>query len=330
MSSTQSAVLEKVNLMNGAKRPSTQAPTASVTDFLELARVYRPAGALGFHIPLMIGVFISIVTEAPQPKYLEALAFFVQLSLASFFQRSSACAWNDAADYEFDKQVTRTRNRPIPRGSVSPVAARIYAAALAVVWVLLVWPSGSQALWTLVPNFLFNVAYPFAKRVTYYPQVWLGFTTCWNVLTGYMMTTQYDTRTALQDPQILYSLGFLMLAEAAFNGFYDTIYAYQDFADDQKAGVRSVTLRWAENGKVALVVMMGLEMLFLVLAGFALDAGSFYFLFSCVGSAGVAVAALVSCDLAKPDDCAAWFKKSILYGAIAQCSGLLLDYVQRL
>lgn len=222
-----STVQEKSKLFVPAQSP-TETSKNTWKAFLELARVHKPAGVLAFHIPLLLGSLVSVDTEVPRPEFLDGAIFFVQLFLSSFILRSAACVWNDAADYKFDSQVARTRTRPIPRGAATPAAARVFAVALIFLWVGIVWQaSGDQALYTLIPNFLFNVAYPFAKRVTDYPQLFLGLMFSWNVLTGYMMTTRYDMIEALQMPQIQQSLGYLALANVAWTVLYDTIYAYQ-------------------------------------------------------------------------------------------------------
>ena len=206
---------------------SSESSTDSWKAFLELARVEKPAGVLAFHVPLLLGSLLSIAMEVPRLEYLDGMIFFAQLSLSSFILRSAACAWNDAADYKFDSQVARSKSRPIPRGAVTPAAARLFAAVLTILWVWIVWQSSSQALYTLIPNLLCNVAYPFAKRFTDYPQIFLGFTFSWNILSGYMMTTRYDMSKALQTPQVQQSLGCLALANVAWTVFYDMIYAYQ-------------------------------------------------------------------------------------------------------
>ncbi|MCJ1382582.1 Para-hydroxybenzoate--polyprenyltransferase, mitochondrial precursor (PHB:polyprenyltransferase) [Xylographa soralifera] len=310
--------------------PPSESSTNSWKVLLEVARVHKPAGVLAFHVPLMLGSFVSIVTEVPPPKYLDGTIFFAQLSLSSLLLRSAACAWNDAADYRFDSQVARSRSRPIPRGAVTPTGARLFAAALTVLWGGIVWQSSPQALYTLVPNFLFNVAYPFAKRFTDYPQLFLGFTFSCNILTGFVMTTRYDMSKALQAPQIQQSLGYLALANVAWTVFYDMIYAYQDVADDQKAGVRSIALQWRAYGKAALALLASMEIGSLVMAGFAINTGSGYYVCSCLGSALVAAVTLRSLDLASPEDCGLWFKRNLLFGGIAMCSGFVAEYAQRL
>ena len=330
-----STVLEQPKLAESVKTSSpkglsVQTSAATWKAFSELARVEKPAGVLAFHVPLLLGSLVSVVTERPQPSYLDGTVFFFQLLFNSFVLRSAACAWNDAADWKFDSQVARSRTRPIPRGSVTPDAARAFAALLASLWVFTVWQANPGALGTVTPNFLFNLAYPFAKRFTNYPQVFLGVNFSWNILTGYAMTAQHDLKAALQEPHIQQSLGWLALANVAWTVFYDMIYAYQDLKDDEKAGVGSIALQWKAYGKVALAVLASIQIGSLVAAGYAISAGLGYFGWSCAGSALVSAVALARLDLRKPQSCALWFRRNLLYGGITMCSGFAVEYAQRL
>ncbi|MCJ1333278.1 Para-hydroxybenzoate--polyprenyltransferase, mitochondrial precursor (PHB:polyprenyltransferase) [Thelotrema lepadinum] len=326
---------ESAKAIKQYKSPAAVMPPYSIsitswTAYLELARVQKPAGTLAFHVPLSLGSLVAIVLETPQPRYLAGIIFSCRLVLSSFFLRSAACAWNDACDHKFDRQVARSRSRPIPRGSVSPAAARLYTVILALLWVLSVWPSGSQALTTLLPNSLFNAAYPYTKRITDYPQVFLGLVFSWNVLTGYAMTTQNDLQAILQDEHVWQSLGFLILAVIAWTIFFDFIYAFQDIEDDERAGVKSMTLRWKTHGKLVLALLSSIQVCSLVAAGMAIGLSSGYFSFSCAGSAAVSALTLISVELEKPKSCALWFKNNLLFGGVAMCSGFLVEYIVRI
>ena len=308
--------------------------TTTLQDLLELARFWKPAGTLAFHIPLVFGALLSDINEPQRFHKINQHFLIVNgwLLLSSFFQRAAACAWNDAADYKFDKQVARTRNRPIPRGSISPAAARIWAVVLTSWWVQCVYAAESRvAMWTLIPNFAFNVAYPYMKRFTDWPQIFLGFVFSCNVLTGYMMMTQSTWSSVMDNPMILWSLGLTIVAQVAFTCFYDTIYAYQDYEDDKAAGVRSMALRLGNdlNGKISIAVIAVMQVSSLAMTGSIIKAGGAYFLLTCGGSALLATIALGSCNLKNPDDCGLWFKKCLVYGGAIQCGGLLAECLQR-
>ena len=103
-----------------------------------------------------------------------------------------------------------------------------------------------------------------------------------------------------------------------------------DIADDEKAGVRSLALKWKSYGKLTLSILAGIEVGSLVAAGIAIDAGPWYFSFSCLGSAMVAAVGLITLDLTNPENCGLWFKRHLLYGGITMCTGFVVEYVQKL
>ena len=324
-----------------AKESPLTSPTSSMLqDFLELARLWKPAGTVAFHIPLIVGALAAVAfTESPSVHWNASslLTLNAYLFLSSFFQRCAACAWNDAADYEFDRQVARTRNRPVARGSISPAIARLYAAALTIAWAAItIRPSPSEALlWTLLPNFTFHVAYPYMKRITYYPQVFLGFAFSLNVLTGYAMicdsiTAGLQRNTIFGERNVQVTLTLLMLAETAFALFYDTIYAYQDLEDDEKAGVGSPALvLGVDQGKVALAWVAVAEIGFLVAAGYSLKACTLYYLLTCGGSAVLAALSLALCNLRAPESCGLWFKRCLYWGLIIHAAGFVAECIVR-
>ncbi|CAF9922104.1 MAG: hypothetical protein GOMPHAMPRED_002494 [Gomphillus americanus] len=321
------------------RNPPVASPASpTLQDFLELARLWKPAGTIAFHIPLIVGALAAVVfVQSPSLHWSASklLTLNTYLFLSSFFQRCAACVWNDAADYEFDRQVARTRNRPVARGSISPAIARVYVVALTITWAAItIGPSPSEALlWTLLPNFTFHLAYPYMKRITYYPQVFLGFTFSLNVLTGYAMicdnfTAGLQRNTVFGDRNVQVTLALLMLAEMVFTLFYDTIYAYQDLEDDEKAGVGSPALvLGVDHGKVALAWVAVAELGFLVAAGYSLNACTLYYLLTCGGSAVLAALSLALCNLRAPESCSLWFKRCLYWGLISHTAGFVAECI---
>ena len=103
-----------------------------------------------------------------------------------------------------------------------------------------------------------------------------------------------------------------------------------DIADDEKAGVRSIALKWRTYGKLVLSLLASIEVGSLVAAGFAINANSGYFSCSCLGSAMVAAVGLVTLDLTSPENCGLWFRRHLLYGGMTMCSGFVVEYAQKL
>ena len=172
--------------------------------------------------------------------------------------RGAGCTWNDITDRDFDGRVARTRSRPIPSGQVSVRQAVIWMClqALLAFCILLTFNRAAIALGVL-SLFLVTI-YPFAKRFTWWPQVFLGLAFNWGALLAWTAHTG-----ALQWPAV-----FLYAAGISWTLFYDTIYAHQDTEDDALIGIKSTarlfaehTPRWLRYFLVTTVTLMGLAVI---------------------------------------------------------------------
>ena len=178
----------------------------------------------------------------------------IACAAGAWLMRGAGCTWNDISDRKFDAKVERTRSRPIPSGQVSVVQAAVWmgSQALFALAILLTFNRAAIALGVLS---LFLVAiYPFAKRFTWWPQVFLGLAFNWGALLAWTAHTG-----ALQWPAVI-----LYIAGIAWTLFYDTIYAHQDTEDDAMIGVKSTarlfgedSVRWLKYFLVITVACMG-------------------------------------------------------------------------
>jgi 4-hydroxybenzoate polyprenyltransferase len=170
------------------------------------------------------------------------LGLYALFALGAFVMRSAGCVYNDIVDRDIDSRVERTRLRPLASGRVSPRAAWALTILLCLVGlvVLLALPPAARvvALVSLLPV----AAYPFMKRLTWWPQAWLGMVFSWGALVGWPGVTG-----ALEPPALL-----LWLGSVAWVIGYDTLYAIQDIEDDALVGVRSSARRM--GGRVRLGV----------------------------------------------------------------------------
>jgi 4-hydroxybenzoate polyprenyltransferase len=190
--------------------------------FALLARFDRPIGWWLLYWPCAWGVLLAGGLKSDWPLLLWLL-------LGGIAMRGAGCVYNDIADRDLDAQVARTRQRPLPSGAVSLKAAWIWLVALSLVGlvVLLQLPRLAQivALASLAPV----AAYPFMKRITWWPQAWLGIVFSWGALVGWIAVAG-----AFSWPMALLYAGSI-----AWVIGYDTIYALQDVEDDALIGVRS-------------------------------------------------------------------------------------------
>jgi len=202
--------------------------------YLRLARADRPIGTWLLLIPCWWGIALAAATDAPR---LSDLWWALACALGAFLMRGAGCTWNDITDRDFDGAVARTRSRPIPSGQVSVKQALAFMALqIAISAAILLTFNRASILLGLVA--LLPVAvYPFAKRFTWWPQLFLGIAFNWGALLGW---TAHAGSLSVA-PVLLYLSGMIWTL------FYDTIYAHQDKEDDALIGVKSTARLFAGN-----------------------------------------------------------------------------------
>jgi 4-hydroxybenzoate polyprenyltransferase len=198
--------------------------------FARLMRLDRPIGWWLLLLPCWWGLTLAqIAGEGGVPKLWYGLLFL----LGAIIMRGAGCTLNDIADRDFDAKVARTRSRPIPSGQVSVQAAFIFLILQCLLGLVILL----QFNWTTVAigaaSLVIVAIYPFMKRFTYWPQVFLGLAFNWGALVGW---------SAIHDGLALPAL-FLYLGGISWTLAYDTIYAHQDKEDDVLIGVKSTALK---------------------------------------------------------------------------------------
>ncbi len=220
--------------------------------YLRLSRADRPIGTWLLLIPCWWGLALAIIYDG-QPVWEDAW-IAIGCALGAWLMRGAGCTWNDITDRDIDTQVERTRSRPIPSGQVSVRQAAVWMViqALLALCILLTFNRAAIALGVL--SLLPLAIYPFAKRFTWWPQVFLGIAFNWGALLAWTAHTG-----ALQLPAVI-----LYFAGISWTLFYDTIYAHQDTEDDALIGVKSTarlfgtdTVPWLKYFLVGTVGLMG-------------------------------------------------------------------------
>jgi len=202
--------------------------------YLRLSRADRPAGTWLLLIPCWWGIALA---AAATGQIIAAVWPALGCAIGAFLMRGAGCTWNDITDRHIDAQVARTRSRPIPSGQVTPKKAAIWMIiqALLAFGILLTFNTTAIALGILS---LAPVAiYPFAKRFTWWPQIFLGLAFNWGAILGWAAVTGSLSAA----PFLLYLAGIIWTL------FYDTIYAHQDREDDALIGVKSTARLFAQN-----------------------------------------------------------------------------------
>ena len=212
---------------------------AGLRPWLKLGRFDRPAGIWLLMLPGWQGIALAAAMQRQWPNPLLMAEFFVGAAL----MRAAGCAYNDIVDRDFDAKVARTAGRPIPAGQISVKQAWAFVVACALVSLAILLTLGPVAIALGVASLALVAAYPFMKRITWWPQAWLGLTFNWGALLGFAAATGRVEGPAL----LLYASGIF------WPRGYDTIYAVQALEDDALAGVKSSALRLGDAAPKAVL-----------------------------------------------------------------------------
>src|SRR6516164_10283009 len=227
--------------------------------YLRLARLDRPIGSWLLLVPCWWSVGLAGMREGHLPNAWHIVLFFI----GAFAMRGAGCTWNDLVDRNLDELVERTRSRPIPSKQVTVAQATIFMLAQALVGFLVLIQFNRFTVFTGLASLLVVVIYPFMKRITYWPQIFLGLAFSWGALMGWPATF-----ARLDPPALLLYAGAICWVIG-----YDTIYAHQDREDDALIGIKSTALLFRERTKPMLVVFYALATALIALAGWMAGGG---------------------------------------------------------
>ncbi|BFM50187.1 4-hydroxybenzoate octaprenyltransferase [Marinomonas sp. THO17] len=230
-------------------------------DYAELTRFNRPIGSLLLMWPTLWAIWLA---ADGQPDWSIVIIFI----LGVFSMRSAGCVINDYADRKVDGHVERTKNRPIPSGRVSANEALILFIVLALVSFILVLLTDKQTILLSFIGLGLAALYPFMKRYTHLPQLFLGLAFSWAIPMAYSAQGG-----SLNDPL----LWMLFLANCFWTIAYDTYYAMTDRADDVKVGIKSTAILFGQYDLLVILCLQALTLSLLTWVGFFATLGWPYF-----------------------------------------------------
>jgi 4-hydroxybenzoate polyprenyltransferase len=221
--------------------------------YLRLSRYDRPIGSWLLLMPCWWSAALAAgmahdISHLP----LTILLFFI----GAFVMRGAGCAWNDITDRDLDAKVERTRSRPLPAGHMTVKQALAFLVAQALVGLIVLLQFNRFAVATGVASLVTVAIYPFMKRVTWWPQVFLGLAFSWGALMGFAVTFARLDLTAL----VLYAGSICWVIG------YDTIYAHQDAEDDALIGIKSTARLFGTHTHQALIMFYGLAVMLIGVA----------------------------------------------------------------
>jgi 4-hydroxybenzoate polyprenyltransferase len=249
---------------------------AATRPYLRLSRADRPVGTWLLLIPCWWGVSLAVATASSGWRLYD-LWIALGCGLGAVLMRGAGCTWNDITDRDYDAKVTRTRSRPLPSGQVGVRQAMLWMIAQALLAFVILLSFAPLAIVLGVGSLGLVAVYPFAKRFTWWPQVFLGLAFNWGAILAWAARGEGLGWPALA----------LFMTGIAWTLFYDTIYAHQDRDDDALIGVKSTarlfgasTARWlvvfgSAATVLALVAVLGAKLAMPALALAFLGIGGF-------------------------------------------------------
>lgn len=234
--------------------------------YARLARLDKPVGIWLLYFPCLwgLGLGASLSPGLPLLQYIYYAALFF---IGAVLMRSAGCVYNDMLDRDFDALVARTAERPLASGQISMRRALLLMIVLAVLALLVLLPLNSMARMVAVASIVPVAVYPLMKRITYWPQLFLGIAFNWGVLVGAVAVTG----------ELSLPILWLYAAGVFWTLGYDTIYALQDIEDDIRIGVKSSAIAVRHRPKPFLFGCYAGMVILLLITGTYIASNPVYF-----------------------------------------------------
>ena len=202
--------------------------------FIELTRLNKPIGFMLLFWPCSWGLAYAYSFSQNLSLFLYYLVLFF---LGSVLMRSAGCIFNDIVDKDFDKKVRRTKDRPIAAGKISIKRSIVYVLILCLIALLILIQFNLLTITLGMGSMLLAFSYPFMKRITYWPQLFLGITFNWGIIMAW----------AAVNNDISLGIVVLYISAIFWTLGYDTIYGAQDISDDEIIGLKSTSIKFKNN-----------------------------------------------------------------------------------
>ncbi len=280
-----------------------------VKNFINITRVKRPVGIILLLIPCLIGVFSSNDQMAVQIFTREVLILIALFMVGSLVMRSAGCIINDIFDRKIDRDVSRTKDRPLASGEMKLLHAVLGLLILLIVGLLILLQFSINAIICGIFSLFLVILYPLMKRVTYFPQIFLGIV--YNI--GFLIAIlEVKSEIVLMDLLIYFSLITLTF-------IYDTVYGFQDIEDDLKIGVKSSSIAVSKGPKKTLVFLAFIAFSLLFCFGYINGYEMFFFVIN-ITALFYSVLLISKCNIGDENSCLKVFKKFTYVGFIVMIS----------
>ena len=219
--------------------------------FIELTRLNKPIGFMLLFWPCSWGLAYAYSYNKDLDLFIYYLILFF---LGSVLMRSAGCIVNDIVDKDFDKKVKRTKRRPIASGIISVKQSIFYATILCSIAFLILIKFNLLTIWLGIGSMILAFTYPFMKRLTYWPQLFLGITFNWGII---MAWSSIHNNISIE-------IVLLYIAAIFWTLGYDTIYGAQDMSDDEIIGLKSTSIKFKNNIRLFVSICYSITSLILI------------------------------------------------------------------
>ena len=271
--------------------------------FIELTRLKRPIGYMLLFWPCAWGLSLAYDFSNGLNTYFFYIILFF---FGSVLMRSAGCIVNDIVDKEFDKKVSRTKNRPIASGKISIRLALTYVIFLCFIALLVLLNFNYFTILLAFCSMPLAFSYPLMKRYTYWPQLFLGITFNYGLILGWVCITNKMELIPiiLYMGAIFWTLGF------------DTIYGYQDIKDDEIIGVKSTSIKFKKNPKLFLMISYFIFIISLLLIGILMEFKYLFYIFLIIPIFHLFFLQIKNFNKEDPMICLKIFKSNNLLGSL--------------
>ena len=271
--------------------------------FIELTRFKKPIGFMLLFWPCLWGLTLVYDFKTSLFNYFFYSALFLS---GSILMRSAGCIVNDIADKNFDKKVERTKKRPIASGKVSVKLASVYALILCGIAFLVLINFNKLTILMALISMPLAFTYPLMKRITYWPQLFLGITFNYGLVLAWI-----SIANEISIIPIIFYFGAIFWTLG-----YDTIYGFQDIKDDEIIGVKSTSIKFKNDPKKFLFISYCIFITSLFLIGVLMSFKYYYFIFMIFPILHLLIFQIKRLNTNSPFDCLNKFKSNNFLGMI--------------
>ena len=281
-----------------------------INHFIELTRLKKPIGFMLLFWPCLWGLTIAFDFSNNTYTFFKYCFLFL---CGSVLMRSAGCIVNDIVDKDFDSKVERTKGRPIASGKISVKLGIVYSAILCIIALIVLLQFNTLTIILAMCSMPLAFAYPFMKRITYWPQLFLGITFNYGIVLGWTSVNE----------SLNFAIIILYIGAIFWTLGYDTIYGFQDIKDDEIIGVKSTSIKFKYNAKLFLSFCYSIFILCLLIVGNYMNLNYLFFVFLIFPILHLIFVQINKFDKSDGNICLKIFKSNNLFGFIVFLNLLL-------